>query len=193
MINGTTKKRGDGNMAELYRNNIVDIDLSKPLKTEQVGMLIASKDSNANMIGVNVYDHGSAVNLTGCAVRGYFTRPDGKTVELVGGASGNRAIVTLNAGCYLVSGRFKLSIKIENASGIRLTVRIVNGFVYATMPEDAPVVPDNPDEPAVVTMSVDDDGNATVTGAILTVDADGNATLTGYDPSVDGDGDATID
>lgn len=179
-------------MGGLYRSNIVDIDLSKPLKTEQVGMLIASKDSNANMIGVNVYDNGTAVSLTGCTVKGYFTRPDRQVVELKGGTSGNRALVTLDANCYLVSGRFTLSIKIETSSGLRLTVRIVNGFVYATVPEDAPIVPDNPDEPAVVTLSVDYDGNATVTGAILTVDSEGNATLTGYSPSVDGDGDASI-
>lgn len=179
-------------MSEVMRKNIIDIDLTKPLRTEQFGFLIASKDNNANMFGVNVYSDGAAVSLTGCTVTGKFTRPDGQVINLIGGASGNKALVTLNANCYLVSGRFTLSIKIENTSGLSLTVRIVNGFVYATVPYDDPGG-DVPDEPAVVTLSVDDYGNATVTGAILTVDAEGNATLTGYVPSVDGDGDATIE
>ena len=179
-------------MSEVIRKNIIDIDLTRPLKTEQYGILIASQDSKANMFGVNVYAGGSAVSLTGCTVTGTFVRPDRQVVELIGSASGNRAFVTLGANCYEVSGRFTLSIKIENTSGISVTVRIVNGFVYATVPEDTPIVPDNPDEPSVVTMSVDYYGNATVTGAILTVDSEGNATLTGYTPSVDGDGDATI-
>ena len=179
-------------MAELYRSNILDIDLSKPLRTEHVGMLIASKDSNANMIGVNVYDHGAAVSLTGCTVTGYFTRPDMQVVKLLGGVSGNRALVLLSANCYAMSGRFTLAIKIENTSGRSMTVRIVNGFVYAAMPDDY-AGGDVPDAPSVVTLSVDGEGNATVTGAVLTVDAEGNATLIGYVPSVDGDGDAAIE
>lgn len=183
-------------MSEVMRKNIIDIDLTRPLKTEQYGILIASKDSNANMFGVNVYAGGSAVSLTGCTVKGYFVRPDRQVVELNGGTSGNQAFVTLGANCYLYSGRFTLTIKIEKTSGLSMTVRIVNGFVYATMPGDAPIVPDvpdNPDVPATVSLSVDYYGNATVNGAILTVDSEGNATLTGYSPSVDGDGDATID
>ena len=185
-------------MSEVMRKNIIDIDLTRPLRTEQVGILIASKDSNANRFGVNVYADGSAVSLTGCTVKGYFVRPDRQVVELSGGTSGNQAFVTLGANCYLYSGRFTLTVKIEKTSGLSMTVRIVNGFVYATVPGDAPIVPDNPvipddpDEPAVVTLSVDYDGNATVKGAILTVDAEGNATMTGYTPSIDGDGDATI-
>ncbi len=178
-------------MSEVMRKNIINVDLTKPLRTEQYGILIASKDSNANIFGVNVFEKGVAANLTGCTVTGYFTRPDGQVVKLIGGASGNKAIVTLNASCYLVSGRFTLTIKIENNSGFSMTVRIINGIVYATVPEDDPG--GNPDEPAVVTLYVDDEGNATVTGAILTVDAEGNATLTGYTPSVDGDGDASIE
>ena len=178
-------------MSEVMRKNIIDVDLSKPLKTEQYGMLIASKDSNANMIGVNVLDNGSAVNLSGCSVIGYFQRPDGYVEKLAGGASGNRAIVILNANCYLVSGHFKLSIKVCNTSGLMVTVRIVNGFVYATVPEDY-TGGDVPDDPVVVTLSVDAEGNATVTGEILTVDAEGNAILMGYMPSVDGDGDAIV-
>ena len=182
-------------MSEVMRKNIIDIDLTRPLKTEQHGILIASKDSNANVFGVNVYAGGAAVNLTGCTVTGTFVRPDRQVVELKGSASGNQAFVTLNANCYVYSGRFTLTIKVEKTSGICMTVRIVNGFVYATVPGDAPIVPDvpdNPDVPATVSLSVDYYGNATVKGAILTVDSEGNATLTGYSPSVDGDGDATV-
>ena len=180
-------------MSEVMRRSIIDIDLTKPLKTEQCGTLIASKDSNANKFGVNVYAGGSAVSLAGCTVKGTFVRPDRQIVELTGSTTGNQAFVTLNANCYAYSGRFTLTIKVEKASGLCMTVRIVNGFVYATVPGSAPIVPDNPDVPSTVSLSVDYYGNATVQGAILTVDSEGNATLTGYSPSVDGDGDATID
>jgi hypothetical protein len=175
-------------MGEVMRKNIISVDLTKPLRTEQYGILIASKDSNANMFGVDVFSGGEAVSLTGCTVSGYFTRPDNQVVKLIGGASGNKAIVTLNASCYLVSGRFTLAIKIENNSGFSMTVRIINGIVYATVPEDDPG--GNPDEPAVVTLSVDSEGNGTITGSILTVDAEGNATLTGV--TVGESNDATL-
>lgn len=179
-------------MSEVMRKNIINVDLTKPLRTEQYGILIASKDSYANMFGVDVFSGGEAVSLTGCTVEGYFTRQDGHVEQLTGGAAGNRAIVILNANCYKVSGRFSLTIKVANASGLDLTVRIVNGFVFATVPDDYEGG-DVPDTPAVVTLSVDSEGNGTITGAILTVDAEGNATLTGYTPSVDGDGDASIE
>lgn len=158
-------------MGGLYRSNIVDIDLSKPLKTEQVGMLIATKDSNANMIGVNVYDNGSAVSLTGCTVTGYFTRPDRQVVELTGGTSGNRAYVTLDANCYVYSGRFRLAIKISKADGLNMTVRIVNGFVYSSMYDGEYVPPSEPSEPAADNVFYTSDGSVfcTLDGAVLHV------------------------
>lgn len=159
-------------MAELYRSNIVDVDLSKPLITEQ-RCVIATKDSNANVIGVNVFDDGSEVDLTGCTVIGYFTRQDGHVEKLIGGVSGNRAIVILNANCYTLEGRFTLVIKVKNDSGLNLTVRIVNGFAYPAMPDDA----EDEDIPsAVVTLYVDDEGNAIITGAVATVE-EGEMTL----------------
>lgn len=177
-------------MSEVMRRSIIDIDLTKPLKTEQCGTLIASKDSNANKFGVNVYAGGTAVSLAGCTVKGTFVRPDRQVVELTGSTTGNQAFVTLNANCYAYSGRFTLTIKIEKTSGLCMTVRIVNGFVYATVPGSAPIVPDNPDVPSTVSLSVDYYGNATVQGAVLTVDDEGNATLSGV--AVDGNSGANI-
>lgn len=266
------------------RRNIIDIDISKPLKPEHVGVLTATYDTNANAIGVNVFRNGAAVDLSGCTVMGYFTQ-NGQTIKLIGTAEGNTAYVVMRRSCYMVQGRFRLAVTIRDGAR-QLTVRIVDGYnqntitddelwktvvfsmamqsglntvslawipnvvadayyiyevvdgeyeliemaikpeiiiegvavgthtyavqplignemgeykttqVYVSdvfVPGDEPDEPIIPDAPAVVTLSVDDYGNATVTGAILTVDAEGNATLTGYVPSVDGDGDATIE
>ena len=53
-----------------------------------------------------------------------------------------------------------------------------------------PVVPETPEQEAQ--LSVDDSGDATLSGAALSVDSDGNATISGAALSVDGDGNATI-
>ena len=53
-----------------------------------------------------------------------------------------------------------------------------------------PVVPETPEQEAQ--LSVDDSGDATLSGAELSVDSDGNATISGAALSVDEDGNATI-
>jgi len=158
-------------MSEVVRKNIVNIDLTRPLKTEQHGALIATKDSNANRFGVNVYADGSAVALTGCTVTGYFTRPDGDVVELAGSTSGNQAYVTLDADCYVYRGRFRLTIKISKADGLNMTVRIVNGFVYASMYDGEYIPPSEPSVPTEDNVFYTYDGSVfyTVEGAVLHV------------------------
>lgn len=49
-----------------------------------------------------------------------------------------------------------------------------------------------PDTPTEVALTVDDSGDATLSGAELSVDSDGNAELSGALLSVDDDGNATI-
>lgn len=178
-------------MSEVMRKSIIDIDLTKPLRMEQGRVLLASRDDNANVFGVNVYNGGEAVSLAGCTVVGYLTRhDDGHVEKLIGSTSRNRALVALNANCYEKTGYCTLTIKIKNASGFRVTVRAVNCYVYATSPDD--YVDDDSDEPVAVTLTVDAEGNGTITGAVLTVDEDGNATLIGYTPSVDEEGGGTV-
>lgn len=253
-------------MGEVMRRNIIDIDLSRPLKPEHVGVLTATYDSNANAIGVNVFRDGAAVDLSGCSVMGYFTQ-NGQTIKLLGTAEGNTAYVVMRRSCYMVQGRFRLAVTIRDGAR-QLTVRIVDGYNQTTIADDElwktvtisramqsglntvslawipnvaadayyiyevvdeeyeliemvikpetiiedvtvgghtyavqPWIGNEAGEYATAQVTVSEDymlltvdaeGNATVSGAILTVDAEGNATLTGYTPSVDADGDATI-
>lgn len=191
-------------MSEVMRVNIIDIDLSKPLRTEQHGILIASYDNYANAFGVNVLRNGARVNLSGCTVMGYFTGSDGKTFKLKGKYKSNQAYVVLTRECYLKQGRFRLAVTISDGT-VNTTVRIIYGFMLVTMSEelwtpddsggDVPDIPDTPvapDMPSAVTFTVDANGAATITGATLTVDANGNATLTGATLTVNASGAAKV-
>lgn len=121
-------------MGEVLRRNIINIDLSKPLKAELVGMMTATYDTNANAIGVNVFRNGASVDLSGCSVMGYFTQ-NGKTIKLPGAAEGNTAYVVMRRPCYMVQGRFRLAVTIRD--GVRqLTVRIVDGYNQITISDD---------------------------------------------------------
>ena len=54
-------------------------------------------------------------------------------------------------------------------------------------------LPDSPDTPDVeVSLTVDEQGNATLSGAVLTVAGDGSATISGASLTVDGSGNAMI-
>ena len=45
-------------MAELYRKNIADVDIGKPLKRENAGVLLASGDKYANRFGAILHRDG---------------------------------------------------------------------------------------------------------------------------------------
>lgn len=66
--------------------------------------------------GIN--DNGEAITLTG-TVSGVFMRPDGSAVPLTGSISGGKALLTLDADCYAISGRFVLTVFL--ASGTQTT------------------------------------------------------------------------
>jgi hypothetical protein len=174
-------------------DNTVTVDLNKGIRFASVD--IGEDDANANLFGAEVVSKGKPENIDGAAVQGHFIREDRKTIDVTGSVKGNVAYVVLTPDCYAVVGRYQLTLKIilDNA---KTTLRIIEGRVLRTRTDGSGSggggTPSLPDEPSTVAFSVDAEGNARITGAILTVDAEGNATLTGYTPSVDGDGDATI-
>lgn len=115
-------------MADLYRSDLIDIDLNRPLPRSNAGELLATGDKLSNRYGVRVFRQGEAVNLSGYAVTGYFIRPDMETVVVTGAVSGNAAFVDLPQACYTQQGRFSLAVKISGG-GITQTVRIVDGYI----------------------------------------------------------------
>lgn len=118
-------------MGELFRCDIRDIDLNKPLLRSNVGVVLATGDKLANRFGVNVYRQRDAVDLTGSAVTGYFIRPNTETVVITGTVEGNKAFVDLPQACYTGEGSFSLAIKIDSGS-MANTVRIVDGYIRLT-------------------------------------------------------------
>lgn len=74
---------------------------------------LLSGDQHAHKIMVAVTQDNANVSLSGCAVKGYFLRPDGATVVIDGAANGNYAVVTLPADCYALPGLFSLVIRVS--------------------------------------------------------------------------------
>lgn len=101
-------------------------DLKKPVKVHSLDGNVFSADSEANLIGVEIYDTGQAAQITG-AVHGYAIREDGATVIIDGTLSGNKASVILPVSCYTVVGRLSVVIKVGT-----MTVGAVTGNVYRT-------------------------------------------------------------
>ena len=53
-------------MPELYRPDIVRVDLEKPVKQSYVGEALITGDNDANRYGAEVYRGEEAVDLSGC-------------------------------------------------------------------------------------------------------------------------------
>lgn len=122
-------------MADIIREDIANVDLSKPLTRGKAVELLATGDKLSNRFGAAVYRDKDKIGLSGYAVTGYFIRPGHDTVVITGTASGNTAYVDLPQACYIASGAFSLAIKISGG-GITQTVRIIDGYIRLTQTDD---------------------------------------------------------
>ena len=115
-----------------YREDIVDIELSSgSVHRSFLNYTIGGGDYLANIFGFRALRNSQAENISG-AVNGYFIRSDGYTVPINNGViSGNKAYITLIEECYMVEGKFTLSIKLTG-NGVNGTIRIVEGVVMRT-------------------------------------------------------------
>ena len=121
-------------MAEPYKH-IYRVDLNQPLKRFDVGDILASGDEKANSFEVAVCRDGVNVDLAGCAVYGYFIRPNDETMKVNGTASGNVARVELSKSCYVYDGAFSFAIKVTG-NGITQTVAVFDGRIVRTTSEN---------------------------------------------------------
>lgn len=121
-------------MAEPFKH-IYKVDLNQPLKRFDVGDILASGDEKANSFEVTVCRDGVNVDLAGCAVYGYFIRPNEETMKVNGTASGNKASVSLSKSCYVYDGAFSFAIKITG-NGITQTVAVFDGRIVKTTTEN---------------------------------------------------------
>lgn len=123
-------------MAELYRSDICNVDISKSLVRSYVGIVLATGDDHANRFGAVLNRAGDLVELADVSVSvlGYFIRPDGETVVCNGTKDGNTVYVDLPAACYTKDGSFSLAIKVSSTE-VTQTVRVIDGQIRLTQTE----------------------------------------------------------
>ena len=99
-------------------------DLKQAVKVRYVDGNIFSMDNTGNIVGVNVYDGGSPVTLSG-----YITvnviRADGATVSFSGVVSGNKAYAVLPQSACSVPGVISIIIKLVSGSDITTLAAVV--------------------------------------------------------------------
>ena len=86
-----------------------------------------SYDSGANRIGVEVYDGGQAVTLSG-TVKANVIRPDGTTITVNGSKSTNKAYINLPSSAYTKTGRIEIYIKLYDGDDVT-TLGACEGFI----------------------------------------------------------------
>lgn len=101
-------------------------DLQKEVEVQKLNGVLFSEDNEANLIGVEIFDNGSAASVSG-TVKGYLIREDGATVIIDGTLTNNKASVVLNASAYEIAGQISIVIKVGNT-----TVGACVGSVFRT-------------------------------------------------------------
>lgn len=102
-------------------------DLTKPLKVQALHGVFFSADNAANLIGVEVYNNGTAASLSGTCI-GYAIRADGGTLTITGTVSGNKASIILPTSAYVIEGPLDVVIKVVSGS-VKTTVGACRGYV----------------------------------------------------------------
>lgn len=135
-------------MDQTMYEHIYTVDLNQPMKRHDVGLL-ATYDKKANRFGAKLTRDGAAVDVSGCAVYGYFIRPNEHTVLFNGAVSEGIVYVDLPENCYYYDGAFTLSVKIKNGD-MEQTVLLCDGRISqtrtdATIDEENVLPPAAPD------------------------------------------------
>ena len=114
-------------------------DLKKPIQVVQLPGNLFSADNGGNLIGVEVFDNGSAASLSG-AVTGYLIRSDNATVTVTGTLSGNKASIVLPASAYTAVGQLSVVIKV-GATSVGACVAHVYRTTTDTIVDPGQVIP----------------------------------------------------
>lgn len=122
-------------MAEIYRSDIVRVDLDHALLRKYVGAILATGDKLGNRFGAEIFRDGQPVDVTGCGVTAYFMRPGEDAIVLNGTASGSVAYVDLAQACYSKASSFTLTIKISYG-GATTALRVIDGYILLTQTDD---------------------------------------------------------
>lgn len=122
--------KAGANMNSIFKSHFEKIDINDGLRRFKGGN-IGEDDIKADRFGVDVFEDGVAVDLTGCTVSAYFIRPSQETSTITGTAKGKQAYVNLKEECYRYPGGYTLALKLTY-DGISRTVAIFDGHVLQT-------------------------------------------------------------
>lgn len=99
-------------------------DLTKPVKVHAISGNLFSADNQGNLIGVEVFNNGEPVTLSG-TVSANVIRPDGGTVAVTGSYTGNRASVILPAAAYAYPGIETIVLKLTESEVVTTLAAVV--------------------------------------------------------------------
>lgn len=99
-------------------------DLSKPVKVHGISGNLFSADNQGNLIGVEVFNNGEPVTLSG-TVSANVIRPDGATVPVSGSKTENKASVILPAAAYAYPGIETIVLKLTEGSVVTTLAAVV--------------------------------------------------------------------
>ena len=122
-------------MADIYRSDIVRVDLDHALLRKHVGAILVTGDKLGNRFGAEFSRDGKPVDVTGCGVTAYFMRPGEDAIVLNGTASGSVAYVDLAQACYSKASSFTLTIKISYG-GSTTALRVIDGYILLTQTDE---------------------------------------------------------
>lgn len=122
-------------MAEIYRSDIVRVDLDHALLRKHVGSILVTGDKLGNRFGAEIFRDGKPVDVTGCGVTAYFMRPGEDAIVLNGTASGSVAYVDLAQACYSKASSFTLTIKLSYG-GSTTALRVIDGYILLTQTDE---------------------------------------------------------
>jgi len=105
-------------------------DLKKSIPVRHLSQIF-NEDSQANVIGVQLYDDGVALTSISGSVTGYFLLADGTTTSISGTKSGGKASVVIPPAAYKVTGPITITVRIIDGSNIT-TVCACVGLVMLT-------------------------------------------------------------
>ena len=97
------------------RETWLQADLRKPAQVQALRGVMFSQDNQGDLVGVEVYDGGAPVALSG-SVMGYIVKDNGETVGVTGQCAENRAWIVLPANAYDVVGMLHIAIQWKESS-----------------------------------------------------------------------------
>lgn len=97
------------------RKTWLPADLQKPAQVQALRGVMFSQDNQGDLVGVEVYDGGAPVALSG-SVMGYIVKDNGETVSVTGQCAENRAWIVLPANAYDVVGMLHIAIQWKESS-----------------------------------------------------------------------------